>query len=66
MTHMNPMPESAGTFTKESVVQTFCRREQAMLDHRVQVWESNDGAYEDYKYTCLSCGTVHWVDGIDS
>lgn len=24
------------------------------------------GGYTDYKYTCLECSTVHWVDGIDS
>jgi hypothetical protein len=63
---MKPMAESEGTFTREAVAETFCRREQALKDHRVQVWESNDGGYEDAKWTCLSCGTVHWVDGIDS
>jgi hypothetical protein len=31
----------------------------------VQTWESNDGAFEDFKYTCPN-GHVEWVDGIDS
>lgn len=66
MTHTRSMAEAEGTFTREAFEETFCRREQANMRHRVQVWESNCSGYEDYKFTCLSCGTVHWVDGIDS
>lgn len=32
----------------------------------VSVWESDDGAYEDYNYRCVLCGHSWWVDGIDS
>lgn len=34
--------------------------------HRCQRWDSKDGAYEDYKHTCLECGYVEWMEGIDS
>lgn len=35
---------------------------------KCQKWESNDGGYEDYKYTCqdAECGHAWWVEGIDS
>ena len=32
---------------------------------QVRLWESHDGAYEDYQYRCAA-GHVWWVDGIDS
>lgn len=65
MTHMGDMPESAGTFTKGSATDRICRKcgNQTV---RVELWESNDGAYEDEKFTCTTCGHVYWVDGIDS
>jgi uncharacterized Zn finger protein len=67
MTHTGPLPESAGTFTGESIVETPCPGcGGKMTKQRLQVWESHDEAYVDEKYTCLECGTVHWVDGIDS
>lgn len=31
-----------------------------------QVWESSDGAYEDYHFTCPDCGFNWWVDGPDA
>lgn len=31
-----------------------------------QVWESSDGGFEDYHYTCKSCGHNWWVDGPDA
>lgn len=31
----------------------------------VRVWESHDGAYEDYQYRCDGGGHVWWVDGDD-
>jgi hypothetical protein len=33
-----------------------------------RIWESHDGAYEDYRYECQqpNCGKRWWVDGIDS
>lgn len=66
MTHTGPLPESAGEFTSAEIVTVWCERCKQSRSHRLQVWESSDGAYEDEKYTCLECGRVHWVDGCDS
>jgi len=37
---------------------------EGLIQYRI--WESNDGAYEDYQYKCTNCGHTWWVDGIDS
>lgn len=67
MTHTGPMHESEGRFSAERVSVQRCRGKCARLtDHKCQTWESNDGAYEDYKFTCLECSNVFWIDGIDS
>ena len=69
MTHIKPMAESEGDFTKTEETGRLCYKETS--DGRCnepmtcQVWESGCGGYEDYKYTC-SKGHVEWVDGIDS
>lgn len=65
MTHMRPMDESEGRFTQVGHSDRLCRQ---CGGHNVkcQTWESNDGAYEDYKYVCGDCGHVWWVDGIDT
>lgn len=65
MTHMNPMPDSAGHFSQPEETQTSCRRcEEPAVS--VQVWESNCGSYTDYKFTCAACGYQWWVDGPDA
>jgi uncharacterized protein with PIN domain len=63
--HTGPMNESQGEFTKGSATNRICQKcgKQTV---RVQVWESSDGAYEDEKFTCTSCGHIYWIDGIDS
>jgi len=67
MTHMAPMKESEGTFTALSEpCARPCRQCDKPTTHRERIWESHCGGYQDYEYTCLTCGTVHWVDGIDS
>jgi hypothetical protein len=33
---------------------------------QVEVWESSDGAFEDYHFTCTECGHNWWIDGPDS
>jgi hypothetical protein len=38
----------------------------AVRKHKAELWESDCGGYEDHKFTCLTCGHVHWVDGPDS
>jgi hypothetical protein len=65
--HFGPMPESAGEFTKSSQRGDLaCRKCKVVGQVTCQTWESSDGAYEDYKYTCGACGAVWWIDGIDS
>lgn len=68
MTHTGPMHEADGEFTKIGFEVRPCAGQcaPAHTDHQCATWESNDGAYEDYRYTCTVCGAVHWVDGIDS
>lgn len=65
MTHTGPMPESAGVLRTAEPTQCHCRKCDAAAV-TVQLWESSCGSYEDYKYTCASCGHVWWVDGPDS
>lgn len=47
-----------------------CRKTKAdgtPCDAKVEyrLWESSDGAYEDWQYRC-EAGHTWWVDGIDS
>lgn len=67
MTHFGPMDESEGELRSEhgDAVRSCSQCKVATL-HKVETWDSNDGAYTDHKYTCRNCGRVHWVDGIDS
>ncbi len=66
MTHTGPMPESAGEFTDTHQSLRSCRKCQKVTHHRCETWDSSCGGYTDYKYTCLECSAVHWVDGCDS
>lgn len=66
MTHTGPMHESEGEFTLREVDQRYCSTCKKITGHAAERWESKDGAYVDWKYTCLTCSLVHWVDGIDS
>lgn len=63
--HMQPMPESAGTFQDRTESTSTCPR-CGKVDGYYQTWESSCGGYEDYKHTCHACGHTWWVDGIDS
>jgi uncharacterized protein with PIN domain len=63
--HTGPMSESEGTFTGGTLTERTCSK-CGKKTVRVQIWESSDGAYEDEKFTCTSCGHIYWVDGIDS
>lgn len=65
MTHMAPMPDSAGTFDGYQKSGRPCRKcggDQVFF----RVCKSNDGGYEDEKYECRGCGATWWIDGIDS
>jgi len=64
MTHSGPLPESAGTFQdlhEDPAECPKCKQKTLVC----KSWDSSDGAYTDYKYSC-PCGYVRWVDGIDS
>ncbi len=63
--HTGPMPETAGELQGAQKTDDKCRKCGAQ-QVTYRVWESSDGAYEDYKYTCGACGFVWWIDGIDS
>jgi hypothetical protein len=66
MTHMAPIPESAGTFKEKSFPSKNPCQKCSSTKVRYEVWESSDGAYEDYKYICPDCNYEWWIDGIDS
>jgi hypothetical protein len=65
MTTSRQFSESEGEFTKHGESTIPCR-ECGGGSVTYKVWESNDGAYEDEKYTCPDCGATWWVDGIDA
>jgi len=49
----------------EDCEETTCRKcKSTNVEYRI--WESSDGAFEDYNYRCKDCHTTWWVDGIDS
>lgn len=66
MTHTGPMHESDGTFEPATREGRYCHGCKRNTPHKAEQWNSNDGAFEDMKYTCTVCSKVHWVDGIDS
>lgn len=63
MTHMRQMDESEGVAGAARPSDRVCSTCYEPMT--VQTWESSDGAFEDFKYTCAN-GHVEWVDGIDS
>lgn len=67
MTHMKPMSESEGTFDKEQKSDRSCPKCKK-TNVVMKVWNSNDGGFEDEKFTCKepSCGHVWWVEGPDA
>lgn len=64
MTHTREMSEYEGEFRASEPTSIECTKCGGPM--RAQLWESNCGGYEDYKYTCAQCGRSFWVDGIDS
>lgn len=63
--HTGPMKETDGTCGSVTKTDRICKK-CGSRNVYVQIWESNDGAYEDEKFTCGSCGHIYWVDGPDS
>jgi len=64
MTTARQFEDHEGTFEEWKPDSEPCRKCGGHVKYRV--WESSDGAYEDYKYRCDDCGHSWWVDGIDS
>ena len=62
--HTQPMPDSAGDFSKDEPTDHKCKHCGGEV--RCSKWESSCGGYEDYRYKCIKCGHGWWVDGIDS
>jgi len=63
--HTKPMSENEGTFQDgwapaDGVSCWRCGAKTVLY----RVW--SNGAYEDDKYKCTTCGKIWWVDGIDS
>lgn len=46
-------------------IKIHCRKCSAPNVTR-RVWESSDGAYEDYEYSCPDCEHVWWIEGPDA
>lgn len=65
MTHV-PGREIDGEFTGGSRSDRPCPKCHADGTVTFRVWESSDGGWEDYKYSCSACKKTWWVDGIDS
>lgn len=65
MTHTRQLAEHEGDLGEANRSDHACPKCRAMAV-TYRVWESSCGGYEDYKYTCGSCGHGWWVDGIDS
>ena len=65
MTTSKQYQDSDGTFEGGGMDDRPCRA-CGEVNVKYRIWESSDGAYEDYKYTCMSCGACWWIDGIDS
>jgi DNA-directed RNA polymerase subunit M/transcription elongation factor TFIIS len=65
MTHTRSYSELEGTLGEPEPATRLCFK-CGSKDVVHQLWQSNDGGYEDDKYTCKSCGFIWWVEGIDS
>lgn len=64
---MRPMAESEGVLGVEEKTTTRCRNRNCdSTDVVCQKWDSSDGGYTDWKYTCRACGHVWWIDGPDA
>lgn len=64
MTHTRQMAEYEGVLGESKPTEYLCPACKTPMT--VQEWESSDGGWVDFKYTCPGCRKVVWVDGIDS
>lgn len=63
--HTGPVTEKPEEFGSWHPATCLCRK-CGKSNVRVRLWESSDGAFEDYQYKCDDCDETWWVDGIDS
>jgi len=74
--HSKPMADSDGTFAEWKIHPERCTRPIASESTsgvqrecgavvRYRLWESSDGAYEDYQLRCEN-GHMWWVEGSDA
>ena len=66
MTHTRPMAESEGRFSGQRAILRLCPTCEVTTTHMCWTWDSNCGGYTDYKFKCVECDGVHWVEGADS
>jgi hypothetical protein len=66
MTHTRQMADSEGDFGGWKPDAVPCPKCGGHVEARL--WESSDGAYEDWQFRCVEpdCRHTWWVDGIDS
>jgi hypothetical protein len=64
--HTKPMHDSEGKFSEAADEMRHCKKCGKQTNHECNEWDSSCGGYTDYRFTCLDCGTQHWVDGCDS
>lgn len=65
MTTARTFHTSEGDFQPWQDCDRPCRTRGCEGKVRCRLWESKDGAYEDWQYRCSS-GHTWWIDGIDS
>lgn len=64
--HSQPMKDSDGTFDGWKACPTTACRRCKKLTVKSREWDSSDGAYEDYQFSCYSCGHTWWIEGPDA
>jgi hypothetical protein len=66
VTHTRPFNDDEGDFGDWRESARPCGTPACPGPLRYRIWESHDGAYDDYQFRCETCGRTWWVDGIDS
>ena len=72
MTHTRQLDDSEGEFKDWVRTARSCEKiiptTGLPCGHPVEyrLWESSDGAYEDFQYRCIGGGHIWWVEGADS
>jgi hypothetical protein len=61
--HTGPVP---GKFDGDAKLVAWPCKKCGNEQTEERSWESSDGAYDDYKYTCPKCGHSWWEEGPDA